>query len=160
MTYNAFLEGLSGQTWLSALQNYPNFKNHLKTRFGRMECLYDEEMTLDGLMNVLLIYGINLKQAEALLSIEYQPDDLGSAVSTTANVDSMGTTDSTLSYTGYNVDSNFNKTNNNLKSNQQSTTVIKSVDKFKQVIEQNNREVARIYDNVDKDLFLIFQTIY
>lgn len=160
MTYNAFLEGVSGTNWLTALENYTNFKQHLKTRFGRFELLYDEETTLDMLLNVLLVYGVNLKQAEVLLNVEFKPEDLGSNVSTTANTGSEGNSDSTLSYTGYNVDSDYNKTNTKMNSNQTSNTTIQSIDKFKQVLDQNNREVARIYDNVDKDLFLIFQVLY
>lgn len=160
MTYNAFLEGVSGTNWLTTLENYPNFKQHLKTRFGRFELLYDEETTLDMLTNVLLVYGVNLKQAEVLLSVEFKPEELGSSVTTTSAVGSEGNSDSVLSYTGYNVDSDYNKTNTKMTSNQNSNTTIQSLDKFKQVLDQNNREVARIYDSVDKDLFLIFQTLY
>lgn len=160
MLYNEFLSGSNGSTWQNDLQNFPNFAKHLKSRFGRLELLYDEDTTLELLENVLIDYSVQLKQAEMIANVSFSQSDLGTTTTSnnTSVQNAQGT--NTLSYTGYNVDSDYNKNTTNNTANSVSGSNLTTIDKLKETMEINNRESARLYDSVDKELYYIFRTLY
>lgn len=160
MLYNEFLTGVNGSTWLTDLTNFPNFANHLKRRFGNMELLYNEETTLELLENVLIDYGVQLRQAEMLANVSFSQSDLGTTTTNNSTTIQNAQNTNTLSYTGYNVDSDYNKTSSSSTGNAVSGSNLVTIDKLKETMEINNRESARLYDSVDKELFYIFRSLY
>lgn len=160
MLYNDFLGGTSGTTWQNDLQNYPQFASHLKSRFGNLELLHDDKTTLSLLENVLIDYGIRLRQAEMLARVSFDITDLGVTTNTQAQAQQNTQSTNTLSYTGYNVDADYNRTTNNGTGNSFSGSSSNTMDKLKETLDLNNYEIARIYDSVDRELYLIFRVLY
>lgn len=160
MLYNEFLTGVNGSTWTNDLVNFPNFAKHLKSRFGRLELLYDEDTTLELLENVLIDYGVQLRQAEMLATVSFSQSDLGTSTASNSTTIQNNQGTNTLSYTGYNVDSDYNKNSSTNTGNAVSGSNLTTIDKLKETMEINNRESARLYDSVDKELYYIFRTLY
>lgn len=160
MLYNEFLGGISGQTWTTAIQNYPTFTQHLNTRFYNAELLYDEQTTLNLLQNLLLNHRVKIKQIEMLINIDYSIEDLGITTSSqSASAQSTTQTDK-QSYLGYNVDSDYSGTSSQASGMGNMASKVNVIDKLKETAEIASSEIARLFDEIDKDLWNLFKQLY
>lgn len=160
MLYNAFLNGVSGQTWTAAIANYPTFAQHLNLRFFNSELLYNEQITLNLLQNLLLNHKVKIKQIEILNNINFDISDLGVNTSTQSSSAQSQSQNTRNTYIGYNVDSDYSGNSVNGSGMGSSATVSNVIDKFKETAEIASSEIARLFDEIDKDLWTIFKQLY
>lgn len=162
MSYNDFTQTTSGQTWVNSdLASFPNFANHLDERFYYEIFLYDDETMIYKLLkNVLRMFNPKLKQLEILANLEFSIDDLGNVV--TSSGDSKTTSSGTdgISYTGYNVDGDYQNTTSSGKNKTKSNSTVKSINKLKETINLVNSEMKQIYEEVDEELWMLFRQIW
>lgn len=160
MLYNEFLGGVYGTQWQTDLSNYNNFANYLTNRFSYAKLIYDEQKTYNLLKVVLQNHLIKIKQIEVLSNITFDISELGSNTVSNAKTKSDGTSENTLSYTGYNVDSDYNKNSANVKSTLKSDSTVNVLNKFKESAELASSEIARLFDEISKDLWNLFVQLY
>lgn len=160
MLYNAFLEGVSGQTWTAAIQNYPTFTQHLNSRFSNAKLLYDEQTTLNLLQNLLINHKIKIKQIEMLINVEFDISDLGISTTTQSSTAQNQNGSSKQSYIGYNVDSDYSGMTTNNTGMASGVSKSNVIDKLKETAEIASSEIARLFDEIDEDLWTIFKQLY
>lgn len=160
MTYNDFLNDDNGVIWTNNLVNYPNFKNHIKQRFGDYELLYTSDKTLDFLNNILGNYIVNIKQAEMLTNVNFESTDLGNLTTSESKNKTKADNVSKLSYEGYNANGNYNSTESTVNDKQTHKGSQTSLNKLRETIDINNAYIRKIYDNIDYEIFSLFRLIY
>lgn len=161
LTYNDFLSTTNGTSWLNDINAFPNFIDHLNERFYDAEFLQKDENTIYRLLkNVLRNHYPKLKQIEILAQVVYSNDDLGINVTSDGKSKVTGDDSSSLSYTGYNVTGDYNSTQNTSKTKTKQSSKVNTLNKFKETIEYANIEMARLYDIIDDDLWMLFRQIY
>lgn len=161
LTYNDFLATTNGTSWLNDINAFPNFIDHLNERFYDAEFLQKDEDTIYRLLkNVLRNHYPKLKQIEILAQVVYSNDDLGINVTSDGKSKVTGDDNSSLSYTGYNVTGDYNSTQNTSKTKTKQSSKVNTLNKFKETIEYANIEMARLYDIIDDDLWMLFRQIY
>lgn len=161
LTYNDFLATTNGTSWLNDINAFPNFISHLNERFYDAEFLQKDEDTIYRLLkNVLRNHYPKLKQIEILAQVVYSNDDLGINVTSDGKSKVTGDDSSSLSYTGYNVTGDYNSTQNTSKTKTKQSSKVNTLNKFKETIEYANIEMARLYDIIDDDLWMLFRQIY
>lgn len=160
MTFNKFLASDNGNTFLNDASAYPTFVKHLKFRFGYMHILYPSKHMLMYLEDFLINNSVKLKQIEVLANTNFSVDDLGTNIHNKTQNTSDAKGSDTLSYTGYNVTGDYNKSKTKQKASSESNSNTTTLNKLIETGQLVNFEIKRLFDEMDNQLYELFRCFY
>lgn len=128
----------------------------LLKRFGRYELMYSDESTTDLFDSMTFSAHIELLKLKKLIG-QNEFFELGNKADTTANSTTEGNSQNNISYSGYNVEGDFNKTSlNSTGINTTNTTAnaINLVDENIKITDYNFSDITKNIYNIYIDLFI------
>lgn len=130
---------------------YPSFLKHIQLTFFNRTLLYSTQYTTNYISNLLEVFNYELKKAEDMINIvnsnTISADNLG--VKQTSNT----TKQNTESYTGYNVEGDYQKDNTSSDMTFKTLDLPTAINKF------GRMELDALYIGIDIEMGSLFQTI-
>lgn len=130
---------------------YPSFLKHIQLTFFNRTLLYSTQYTTNYINNLLEVFNYELKKAEDMINLvnnnTITQDNLGVKQTSTS------TKQNTESYTGYNVEGDYQKDNTSSNMTFSTLDLPSAINKFGRL------ELDALYINIDIEMGSLFQTI-
>lgn len=143
--------------------NYPNFVNFIKRRYGSYESRYPEDKFIDLFISLVINNQAELAFAETLVSkttTKLSDDQLGDIVTTTSNTDNTRSGDNVTSYQGYNVEADYSKIKNQGTSKAVSDLKSTNINYLNYLAGINQNKFSDTWKNINRQFMYLVVTIY
>lgn len=143
--------------------NYPNFVNFIKKRYGSYESRYPEDVFIDLFISLVINNQAELAFAETLVSkttTKLGDDQLGDIVITNSTSDNTRSGDNITSYQGYNVEADYSKIKNQGTSKAVSDLKSTNINYLNYLAGINQNRFSDTWKNINKQFMYLVKTIY